>query len=727
MFLSIHRPFFSRVFPVMAFYALSSVLLTFPILLNNATHAAGYDYFHFHWNFWWVRHVLSGGQNLFYTTHVFAPYVNNLAYHTLSLSWYPAWAILEPWLGTFSAMAVLVWGGGCLVGLAMHWWLAGEGVAPTLAIIGALAFQASPTMRYFLYNSHLNLLGWWWLPVHLYLWRRIIHAHTWPAALLWGALMGLGLWGMILTDLQFALFLAFPLGFYGLAGLWQKRKDLLAIIRQATAGLIALAIALALLHLVGFLPALRSFTGTLVPGEVDGRPGIPFPAGYLAMGNQWWEWNHPSMGGFINIAVTLTLLAHLRPAWRIRFAKAGRIRWLWMAAAVVPWLITLGPDLRLGEVVIPLPYRLVYAITSGNFRMPWRTAPVYVFCAVAFITLSWTPFLAGKVNLRRFALVGVAILLLFIDTRALAGGPIRPILQPAAFYQEFAKEPHDYVVVEVPTGVGSGEVIFGDLRVLAFQLYGITHQKRMVNGFIARAPLEHFWIRNTDDPLLSWLGQRRLLDPIQAEARLREIIPQYPVGYIVVHQDYIGLNTPTNQEILAFFNSLPDVLCPVYVDGPAVAYRTRNHPDGCPPRRPPQQNGRYSIDIGDPDDVRYLGSGWHWPESVFDLSVRWAAAEASLYIDLPPTDYTLTVHIQSFHQARQVEILINGQAAGVWSVMPEALAPYTLQIPAAMIGEGQHVAVTFRADGATSAQTLGLSADARPLAVMVDIVSFTGP
>jgi hypothetical protein len=52
-------------------------------------------------------------------------------------------------------------------------------------------------------------------------------------------------------------------------------------------------------------------------------------------------------------------------------------------------------------------------------------------------------------------------------------------------------EPYDYVVVEVPSGGGSGEVLVGDPFAAAFQIYGVVHGKRMVNGFVARAPLEH--------------------------------------------------------------------------------------------------------------------------------------------------------------------------------------------------------------------------------------------
>src|SRR5690606_17385445 len=104
-----------------------------------------------------------------------------------------------------------------------------------------------------------------------------------------------------------------------------------------------------------------------------------------------------------------------------------------------------------------------------------------------------------------------------------------------------------------------------------------------------------------DDPLLSWLGQRRFLEPELARAELERIIFDWPVGYIIVHQDLIGREGPTVQEVIGWLNAQADLLCPVWVEGDAVVYRTAWHPDGCPPRTPPEvEPGVYQIDVGSP-------------------------------------------------------------------------------------------------------------------------------
>src|SRR4030095_12260913 len=211
-------------------------------------------------------------------------------------------------------------------------------------------------------------------------------------------------------------------------------------------------------------------------------------------------------------------------------------------------------------------------------------------------------------------------------------------------------------------------------------------------------------------------------------ADLRERVPEWQIGYVVIHQDYIGLNGPTNQEIIGYLNSLPDLLCPVAVEGDVLVYRTYIHPDGCPPRTPPETTpGEYTIDMGTPDDVRFIGWGWHWREDVPGLNVRWTGQypDTKLYVDLPPAAYKLTLSAQAFYRDRKLEILVNGQSIGTQTVPVASLSLLEYEIPAELIGDGQDVTITLAYDGTDSAEALGLNSDPRQLAVMVDTIKFT--
>lgn len=713
------------------FFAGLAFLILHAILFHTGTHVAGFDYFNYNWNMWWIRHALTTpGLNVYENNFVFFPEMSNYGYHALTAFWFPLWALLEPLTGTLAAMNVILFIGCFLNGYLLSLWLQRGGVAIKLALIGGAALQATPLIRYFYYNTHINLMDWFWLPAHLMLWDQTVaqaeKRRTVPA-LLWALAQGVGLWGLLLTDLQFPIFVTFLLAPYGLFTLWHSRERL----RLALAGLLTTFTAAALMWFAGPLPYILRFSGTLAPGAVEDRPGIPFPRGYLAVDPVWWHWDVPTLGGFVTISLLFTLALPLLPALRQKLRGAQPIRWLWLLLGLPPLLFSMGPDIMLFGVEIPMPFRLLYAQTNGMFGMPWRLAPLYLIAALMFIGLTWTPLLRPiRRDVQLWALCAV-LLALTASVRLFQTAPLQPILPAYTFYERMGQErgdPYDdYVVVEVPTAVGTGEILVGDSRAISHQFYGMTHGKRMINGFISRAPVESFWYIRADDPLLSWLGQRRFLEPEQVEAQLRERIDAYPIGYIVVHQDVIGQTTVANQEIIGYFNSLDDLLCPVWREGAAVVYRTRWHPDGCPPRTPPEiEPGVYQIDIGAAGDEFFTGWGWHWQEDVGGVSVRWTGRweAAQLYLDLPPADYDMTLVAQAFHQPRTLTVAVNGQHMDSVTIDPTGLQTVVFALPAAVLGDGDPVQIDLIYDGMLSAAEVGLSDSTRPLALMIDQIRF---
>lgn len=720
---------------LIAFIGLAFLTLH-PLIFNWNTHGAGYDYFNYHWNFWWTQHALTTpGESLFTTDYVMQPFTNNLGYHALTLAWFPLWALLSPVIGTFGAMNAIIVTAAVLNGFLTFALLRHERVTPALALLGGAALQIAPTLRYFYYNTHINLMDWFWLPAHLLLWGNIVRAAAagrFGRALLWAAVQGVALWGLGLTDLQFPIFVGFLLVPYGLYTLWTapRRVQLIA------AGLVAVGVAFALLWFAGPLPYMRQFSGALTPGVVEDRPGIPL-WGFFWVGDVWWHWNVPTLGAAGAVAALSALLVSLR----LKRGTLPRERWLWFWLLLPPLVFALGPYLYLGNpdsgARIPLPYHLLFNLTDGMFRMPWRLAPIYLIAAMLFAGKTWSPLLARRFAqlphppmarplLPRVALFTALLFALFLDARLFDAAPLDPLLPNYAFYEAIGQEAYDYVVLEVPTAAGTGELLLGDYRAIQFQFYGMTHAKRTLNGFISRAPLDHYWYILTDDPMLAWLGQRRPLEPARVEAQLRERITDYPIGYVVVHQEVIGHNRPANEEILGFFNSLPDLLCPVWVEADAVVYRTAWHPDGCPARVPPQPAPEiHQIDVGAAEDVRYIGWGWHYQEEIIPgLNVRWAGAapQADLYADLPPGSYTLAFTAQAFHRARQVEVQINGVAVGRVTVPVAGFAAFELLVPAELIGSGAHVQISLIYDGVDVPADLGIGTDTRRLAVMVDWV-----
>ncbi len=767
MSMSLSRPTRLHLLAI-GFYALLAFIILYAIIFNNGLRIPGFDYFNYNWNFWWIRHAISTpGLNVYLNDFVMAPHVSNFGYHALTAFWFPVWALIEPLAGTLTAMTIIIFLMCFLNGYMLFVLLLREGAAPALALIGGALLQASPVTRYFYYNNHINLGDWFWLPATILLWQQIIRAAQQGRtgrSLLWGLALGLAVWGIGHTDLQFPIFVAFWLVPYALWTLWKLLRPTFqgvadrsthyrVLITVMIAAALALIIGGALLWFAGPLPYMRSFTGALAPGPVEDRPGIPFPRGYLSLDPVWWWWNTPTLGGSITVLLIASLVVSLWMRRRIAADNPptpNRVgRWFWLLVLIPPLLLSMGPNITMFGVSIPMPFRLLHAITGGNFRMPWRLAPIFVAATAVFIAQTWTPILfPARSNgspprriqpLIKYALV-IILLLVALDIRLYQTAPLDPVLQPYQFYTEIGSEqgkPYDdEVVLEVPTGAGTGEILVGETRPIQYQFYGMTHQKRMLNGFISRTPVENFWPIRYDDPLLAWLGQRRFLEPDKVEPELRQIINEWPVGYIVVHQDDIGRNGPTPQEIIGYLNSLPDLVCPVWVERDAVVYRTFWHPDGCPPRTPPQtESGAYRIDIGSSGDERFIGWGWHWPEQVgADTTWRWTGEypQTKLYVDLPPGAYQVSFAAQAFWEARQVRLLVNDVPLSVASsteesvtVLPDTLQTFSFSLPADLVGQGKHLTLSLDYDAVIVPKEVGQSEDPRKLAVAVDWVAFT--
>lgn len=742
-----HRsPEFRLTALALLFFAGLAFLLLHPIVFNSGAKTAGYDYFNYNWNYWWIRHALSTpGLNVYENNFVMFPYTTNYGYHALAGVWFPLWALLEPLTGTLHAINAIIFLACTLNGWLTFILLRREGVAPALALIGGVALQVSPISRYFYYNTHLNLMDWFWLPVQLLLWQQIVRCveagKRWQAVA-WAAVQGVTLWGVLHTDLQFPIFTSFLLVPYVAYTLVKSPRRLQLI----GVGIVITLVAAPLAWFLGPIPYILRFGGTLTPGTVEDRPGIPL-SGLFSMSETWWIWSTPSLGAFMIVAVAASVVG----GWiiRRRYGRSGAVpqqthdsgvkgssRWLWLVLAIPPFVLALGPNLQIGDTVIRMiPFRLLYDMTNGMFRMPWRLAPIFIIAAVVFIGKTWTPYFRKMSGGKILAVVGV-FLLLALDVRLFESAPLEPTPTDYAFYHAMGAEQgagyDDYVVLEVPTGAATGELIIGDPRAAQLQYYGITHQKRMVNGFISRAPLEHYWYLLTDDPMLSWLGQRRFLEPEAVEAQLRERIFEYPIGYIVIHRDLIGRDSTTVQEIIGYFNSLDSLLCAPFTEGDAVVYRTRWHPDGCAPRTPPETApDEYTIDIGSEDEA-FVGWDWYYAEPVGGLTLRWAGAahgenpQTQVYADLPPGEYAVTLTAQAYHEPRLLRLLVNGVPVGEpVTVTTDALQAYRFLIPASVIGDGKRVTLTLDYDGWTVPAAVNAGEDTRKLAVAVDWIRFT--
>lgn len=727
------------------FFVLLAFLALYWPLFHLSTHVPGdstTDYFHFHWNYWWIRHALTTGVNIYETNFVMFPFVSNLALHTLIPFWFPVWAVLEPLLGTVAAMNIIFAIAMALIGYTFFLLLRREGVPAGLALIGGAVLQLTPAVLGAIVWSDLNYASFFWPALQLLIWGQVVRSvHDPRRCLLWGVVQGLAFYAMAMTDFQYLLYSVFLLVPYGVLTLIEA-PDGAARLRLVRSGILAVSLMLVLLWLVGPLPYLLKFDrSTLRPPPAERVHSLPFPAGYFLRFDDYRA--TITLGSFVVPIMLLTLVASLSVLHKMRRCERSSRRWFWLGLSLLLLILGAGARITVAGLTIPLPYAMVHSLVGGLFRSPERFGTLAIIPAMLFVGQTWKPLLAYRPR-RLLGASTLALLAVLYDARLFLPMQIQQPVQPYAFYQKIGQErgkPYDdQVVLEVPVAAGSGEYSVGNFNDLATQFYGMTHGKRMVNGLLARTSVNAYWYLRTDDPMLSWLGQRRLLDEAKVQAQLQDRIFHWPIGYVVVHQDAIGLDSPTNQEIIGYFNSLPGLLCPYTVEGHAVVYRTAWHPDGCPPRTPPQHEpGVYHIDIGAPGDEPFIGWGWHYAENISGVTLRWTGAfpQTKVYVDLPPGDYDVSLSAQAYTVPRELSLLVNGQPLATASdprrhqveVFPSGLQTFSFHLPAALVGSGKHLTLTLQYDGWIVPKENPVpsyrSEDTRKLAVAVDWIRFS--
>ncbi|MFP4322294.1 MAG: hypothetical protein ACLFTK_07565 [Anaerolineales bacterium] len=694
---------------VLGYYGLSGLVLN-RLILNIDRYVGigeGFlsDYYHAHWNYWWMREALTQSDlRVYETNYILFPYNIDLSLHTLAEFWFPLWALVEPLTNHFVAMNVILWSGLAWTGVATYFFLRQQGAPPAAAWVGGAWMSLMPAFTWAAAMTLPQYVAGFWFVVPFALWHHIALTRSAPAALL----LGVVFWGMLLTDRSSLLVVALGLAPYALwtlyATLPQHRLRLLAL------GAVPFVVLGALGWFIAPLPDVLAFDrSTVSPADLQSTRNFALPLrGFLG-----YDGNTDDGLGILLGALTLISLA---------VPAQDRVRWVWFGLGAWLMLLSLGPDIQIGNMRVVLPYRLVYEATDGVFRAVARFAALGALCWLVFIGRTWSPYV------RRWApkwrVWGAALLLLAVlaNLRALQPFEAGPPIQPYAFHQTLRNDPDDYVLIDVPVSVGSGWISYGNFQ--EAQFYALDHHKRTTNGLVARLPgdVYGFFLFN---PTIGWLGGFRPLDEDHVRAELGELIAVWGVGYINVYQDYLGPSQA--EEIISFLNTL-DYLCPVTVERDAVFFRTRAHPafDACPPRWP--ANAAQQIDIGTPGDERYLGAGFHGAEVIGGPRARWmgTAPSAELFIDFPDQPPAmLEINVLGFAEPQSLTIWLDELELGTFVISPTA-GYQTVQVPLPPDLPPQDGSRRLRLDypPPQSPAARGLSPDARPLSLALDWVRF---
>lgn len=134
--------------------------------------------------------------------------------------------------------------------------------------------------------------------------------------------------------------------------------------------------------------------------------------------------------------------------------------------------------------------------------------------------------------------------------------------------------------------------------------------------------------------------------------------------------------------------------------------------------------GSGCLNLGGPEDGRYLGQGWFRSEDIGGAIARWAGGEltSTLHLILPPlSDQTLRIRAQAYPPQQNVTVIVDDETVGSISLGNDwTEAAVALPYPLTRAGERVTVSLVHRVLTSPFEVSAGTSSDQRALAAAYD-------
>jgi hypothetical protein len=750
---------------VLLAYTLLALALTWPLAVHLGSHVPGngVDDPPLTWNLWWVKYtLLNQGANPFDCDSLFYPLGINLAFYTLTVLNGLLSVPLQATLGLIPASNLLLLSSFVLSGygtfLLSGYLLAASSKQPfgcaqdrqaaskkladwnllLAAFISGLLYAFSSSKLFYAALGQWNIASSQWIPFYvLYLFRMGEQPRRWRYALL----AALFLLFQAYAEMTYASFLVL---FTALWAVWQVGKRLRPGDR-ANLGRIVVNLGLVgLLVVIGLAPMLAAMLPDLrAEGNIFAEGGgfaDVFSAdllGYLVP-----TMLHPLFGSLVEhfqfdhtvgqhlylgyAALALALLG-LVVAWRRPAVK------FWVLSALIFWLLTLGPTLRVNghDTGLPLPFALVARLPffQGN-RYPSRYSVMLVLSLAVLVAygVKWLLervascklHVASSSPLRHNLLLATCYLLLATCYLLLATCllfehlsiplPLSDLRVPPV-YETLAALPGDWTLLDLPVAWRNGSRVTGTLDpiIMFEQYYQTVHHKRLLAGNTSRNPPLKFQYF-TEAPVLNSLialETGHSLDPAVVEqdrALAAGVLRFFNIQAVVVHP------AQTGPEVAPYVETVMPVER-LYADDATVAYRVD---------LPPWPE-KWTVEPGDELGRLSYAEGWGAPGA----GIIWAQRRAvRLLLPANGQAQRLTFRAYAPGDGQRLRVEING-AQLPWLDLVPGWSDYELDLPASAVREGLnevwlHFATLYPAEQVRlSPRPIGATGVAAPLNLVV--------
>lgn len=725
---------------VLAVYALGALALTWPLVTQLTTHVPGRgtDDPALTWNLWWMKFALFDlGTSPLYSNYIYYPIGVNLVAYTstflnavLALPLQFAFGVIVAQnLYTYAAL-VLSGLGGYLLAYDLLMERGADGsrsvtrVRWAAALAGAFYAFGAWHLSY-VAAGHFMLLSNQWLPfVALFLFRFDRTTSRVRAGFLAGFFFVLAAW----TELTFIPFLALLTSFYFFYLLLARRDLLFSPTRRlplvtnllalvVTVGIGVAPLALNLLedtqrygyYLAPGLGRVQIFSAELVSYLV---PSFQNPL-LGAWGNSVTTAN--TSYAFVGWAVLALALLGLVTAWARPAAR------FWGATALFFALVLLGATLSVGgtDTGIPMPFALLRAL-------PFINANRYPVRFNVMLMLALTPLVAWGAQwlLTR---AGGALVLAALGVVMLVEQLVVPLplsdLRVAPVFEQIAREPGDFTVLDLPLGWRNSVAIQGDIDFGA-QFLQTVHHKRLLGGLTSRNPLFKYQYYR-EIPVLNSIILLEEGDRVDdaARARDRELAPQVRDFFDIRYVEVQRALTPPG--VLEYVQSvLP--LTEIYSDTTRTIYRAARAEVTVP-----ANSARTLLDPGSDLSRMAFDDMWGRPQAEGDVGFRWATApDARIWLRLPDADATLRLRLRGAHADQRVDLKVNETAVASFTLSP-AWGDYNAVIPRAVLRDGLDelvfsTDVSPLASAAPDDRTIGGTGVVAPVDITVTAAGYSG-
>jgi hypothetical protein len=500
-------------------YLAAAIIRTFPLVtgITRIFPAGHTDVFGFLWNNWWIHYAITHLYlKPYLTTYIFAPFRLDLRLHTVGFLYGLLSLPLMPLLGQIGVLDIQVFATVALNGYATFMlvrYLLGN---DRVGFVCGLLVSSTWAVNFHIFSGRPSCSAFWPAILSMYFFLRLLDEPRRSRSVL----LAMSLVATLLTDQQVALFGGFWLVILGAHSIVRRRGDVCNA-SFLTGVSIAIFAASCAAYVLFFRP-LKLDVGYNVPGAIEAVNYSYGPASFVNAKLVWFMYG---------TVVPIGLIAALFLSRQV--PGVG----VWAFGAVGFFVLALGPVIH--GTKIPLPFALVHKLPGmAQFRFPYRFLMPGAFGAVMAtgVALSWLlTKLEVKGQRRLLSIVVLVILVDLVGVTIHSRFPTRT-MPSASFYEQIARDGRDCLILEIPVGVRTGTDRIGkDGEILTF--YQPIHRKRLINGFVARAPLAAMDYYRAS-PALMYLANEKP-PPGDVEEDLTAKMDALNVGYVVVHPEML--------------------------------------------------------------------------------------------------------------------------------------------------------------------------------------------